>query len=281
GITYLNGVISDGAGSATGNSITKAGAGALVLGTGNTYTGFTNINAGTLVVTGDSNIPAASKVTLGGGALGAWTNSFTTSRDYILTAASTFDVGPSVTLTQAGPSGSNPGSNISGAFALTKAGLGTLTLNGINSMSGVSVNNGILQAAGGANLGDPNAASAITLSGGTFRPTSTFTTNRPLTATNGSVDVPTGVNLTLTGVISGANFIKTGLGTFTNNSGTNTNTVLTVQNGTMLFDGTNTAFAAAATPNINGGTLQFTNTANRTVTTTGIASFGGGGRIGI
>ena len=283
GLVTLSGIISNGAGTASDNNLTKSGAGALVLGSANTYTGLTNINQGTLVVTSDANLGASTRaVTLGGGSLGAWTTSYTTSRDYILTAASTFDVGPGVTLTQAAINATVATGNISGAFALTKAGLGTLVLNGSNTMSGVTVNNGILSVSDGSNLGDVNVASAITLNGGALRASGTFATNRALTATSGAVDVVSGASLTLTGVISGAAFIKTGAGTFVNNTGTNTATGITVENGTLLFNGTNTPFGAAATLNFNGGTYQQTNTtANQAFVTSATISYGGGGHLGL
>jgi autotransporter-associated beta strand protein len=74
----LSGVISDsGGGTASFSHLIKAGAGVLELRGTNTYTGFTQVNAGTLVIGFDGAIPSGSHVILNGGALAVWDRNLT------------------------------------------------------------------------------------------------------------------------------------------------------------------------------------------------------------
>ena len=275
-MTILSGNITDGAGAAATNSITKTGAGPLVLSGANTYSGYTNINAGTIVVNSDTNISPNSIVTFNNGNLGVWNTSLTTDRNYVLIGAGTFDVGAAKTLTQ------SINSNISGT-TINKSGLGTMVLNGVNSNGGgVAVLNGVLQISAAANLGDGASTIGAILSGGTLRDTGTFSTARTVTMfATGGIDVTSGQTLTITGVVSGAgNLVKTGAGTFNTTGATNTMTTVTVENGTYLITGTNTPFGATAVLNFNGGNFAQTNTtANQTFATTGFAFYGGGGHF--
>ncbi|MEZ0256265.1 MAG: autotransporter-associated beta strand repeat-containing protein, partial [Chthoniobacter sp.] len=105
GLTIINGNISNGG--ATTASLVKAGAGALVLGGTNTYTGVTQINAGTLVLTENSDIGASSGIQFMGGNLGFWnpSGSLATPANLVLSVPQTFvgggiyDVGANLTIT--------------------------------------------------------------------------------------------------------------------------------------------------------------------------------------
>ncbi|MGH8817613.1 MAG: beta strand repeat-containing protein, partial [Achromobacter pestifer] len=103
-----------------GKTLTKAGAGTLVLSGNNTYSGGTNINGGTLRVDRDANLGAtAGGLTFGGGTLAA-TGSFDTARTITLAQTGRIDVATGATLGLTG--------GVSGGAGLIKAGSGTLRL---------------------------------------------------------------------------------------------------------------------------------------------------------
>lgn len=137
------------AGVVSGTSLTKIGAGTLVLSNGNSYSG-TTINGGAIQVGADSNLGDSSGgVTFGGGALNL-TSSFSTARAITVNSGGgQIDNPVSITNSISGA--------ISGTGALTKTGSGTLVLNmGSNNTSmtgGFNVNGGILQIGDGGTLG--------------------------------------------------------------------------------------------------------------------------------
>ena len=157
-------------GSVAGSSLTKTGAGTLLLSGPNTFSGATHINAGTLAVTnvaglgssaGGTTVAAgatldlqnvavtAEPVTLNGGTLKTSTGSSSLGGDVALGANSTVDVSATqLTL----------GGVVSGAGDLSKSGSGTLALSGANTYSGVTtVNAGTLQLGDSGNTGNPGS----------------------------------------------------------------------------------------------------------------------------
>ncbi len=125
-------------------TVTMAGSGLAYLGTANTYTGGTFVNAGTLAVTNDAGLGAASgTLTLGGGTL-QFVGNTTSTRPLTFTANSSFDVVTNVTAQVAG--------TVSGTGALTMQDSGTLVLSGPFTDTGaVNVNEGTLTLAGTGN----------------------------------------------------------------------------------------------------------------------------------
>lgn len=106
----------------SGATLTKAGAGTLVLSGDNAYTGGTTITGGTLQIGRDANLGnAAGGLTLSGGTL-ATTASFSTSRAVSVAQASGLDVAGGTTLDLAGL--------LSGHGDLTKQGDGVLNFSG-------------------------------------------------------------------------------------------------------------------------------------------------------
>ncbi|TCT06769.1 autotransporter domain-containing protein [Aquabacter spiritensis] len=150
---------------------TKIGSGTVVLTGTNSYAGGTTIAGGTVQVSSDANLGAASGgLTLSGGTLST-TASFTSARSVVLTQAlssklaaapkgsgGTFQVAGETALTLSGV--------ISGSGALTKAGAGTLILTGENTYTGgTTISAGTLQlgigGASGSIVGDVVNNSAL------------------------------------------------------------------------------------------------------------------------
>lgn len=269
GITTIAGDITDGAGTASLNSITKAGTGVLEFTGNNTYSGFTNINVGTILVSNDSSISPNSQITFNGGTLGIWKSSFTTDRNYTAIGNAFFDVGVGRTFTQ------SLLSNISGPGQLIKTGQGRMILGGSNSGTAANqwfIDNGTLVARAAVNLGDPTSTGAILLRGGGLQADGSFSIDRRITNdTNvyrsGFVDV-TGTNVftTTRGIdsLGTASLLltKTGSGTF-ENSGYNTVAGITVTEGTFS--------TSSNAPLIPGAPLVANTASNTTLTVPGVA----------
>jgi autotransporter-associated beta strand protein len=117
-------------------TLTKDGAGTLTLAAGNTYTGRTTLNAGTVAISADTALgtapvtPTASLLTFGGGTL-ATSATFTLDPDrgINVTSSGTFDVADSTILTYAGTETGTSG-------AVTKTGAGELDLSGATVTTG-------------------------------------------------------------------------------------------------------------------------------------------------
>ena len=252
----LNGVVSGAGG------VVKAGGGDLVLSGVNTYTGGTQLNAGTVVVGSDSNLGNTSGgLTFDGGTLQT-TGGFTTSRSVILNAGNgTFDTnGNDNTLT----------GTLSGAGGLTKIGAGTLTLAGANTYSGgTTVSAGTLSGATTSLQGDITNNAAVT-----FDQAAAGTYAGDMSGT-GSLTKSDAGTLTLTGTntYQGGTFINGGiLSVGTDSNLGNTSGMLSFNGGTLQLDG---AFTSTRNGifNAEGGTID-TNGSDNTLS--GIFSGAGG-----
>ena len=159
-----------GAGSLAGTGyILKTNIGTLTIGTTNSYSGGTFLEGGTLIVSNDPALGAASSaLNFGGGTLQANGN-ITNTRAISVTAASGLDVPTNVTV--------QLGGTASGAGVLTKLDSGTLVLTGTMSNT-PAVAGGIMQvpgtgrisSAGVVDIGNTASASGVlTISGGTVQ----------------------------------------------------------------------------------------------------------------
>ena len=194
----------------------KTGSGTLLLSGTNTYTGTTNIDAGTVQVTGT----LSSSTTVD--------NEGIFDLDSTNTVASIFGSGDvqlasGITLTTGNTSNRTISGVISGAANLVKVGSGRLTLSGTNTLTGsIKIQAGTLGISTDRNLGAvPGSvvADSIILNGGTLKSTGTTTldSNRGVTMNASSaieVDGST-TELTISGIITGGagkNLSKTGAG---------------------------------------------------------------------
>ncbi|HEU0233509.1 MAG TPA: autotransporter-associated beta strand repeat-containing protein [Gallionella sp.] len=245
GTAIFSGVISG------ANSLTKTGAGTVVLSNTNTFGGAgktVNINAGRLSIAADSNLgDAANALTFDAGTL-LTTTGVASARAVTLNAGGgTFDTS-TFNSTLSGVLG--------GAGGLTKTSNGTLTLSGANTYQGATtVSMGTLTLQGGAAIADTGAvdvASGATLNLGAGETISALT----------SAGTISGTGITLTAATYGF----TG-GTIDANLGTGT---LNQTSGSTALNGT----VGATTVNINGGTLTL-GAANRLADTAALTVNGG------
>lgn len=220
--------------------LTKDGAGTMTLSGNNSYAGGTIIKGGTLLVSADNNLGATTGgLTFDGGTLkfGAGFNLASTRAITLNAGGGTFDSQFDAVVSQ----------EISGSGALTKTGFGTLTLTGINSYTGGTTNNGLLQIGDSTHMGKILGA---------------VTNNRTLEL----------VNADTSGITSIANSGTIG---FRNTSSAGSATITNVNFGATAFFDTSTA----GNSTITGGNVTFQDTSNAgsaTLNTSkGIAFLGG------
>ncbi len=279
--TLFSGIVSG-----TG-ALTKLGAGTLTLSGANTYTGLTTISAGTVSATNASalgtvaagttvaagatlnlnNVAVTEGLTLNGigvGGNGALTGSgiASSSGTVAMGSASTIGVGVGAdTLTLGGI--------VSGGFALTKVGAGTLVLGGANTYTGTTtINAGTLRASGGSAIVDTSQVTLLNAAGATLDLTANETignlsgggaTGGNVTLNGNTLTVNEAGATTFAGIASGTGGLtKLGAGTLTL-SGANTYSGTTNVNAGTLASGANDVFADATQLVVNGGTLAMTN----------------------
>jgi autotransporter-associated beta strand protein len=224
----------------SGSSLTKSGAGALVLSGLNSYTGRTTVNGGAIEVSGDQNLGAApaslaaGNIALNGGAL-RWGASFDLSNNRGITinaAGGTIDTQGFSNIAGYGPSG-----GFQGPGDLTKLGSGTFfctSTTGNNLwMGSLILKAGVWKTAsrGGFPINPTSGglrAAQVQLDGGTLQFDTSFFASEPnrgitVNAGGGAIDTQ-GYNVTWAGPIAGtagsAVLIKVGSGTLRLNSST-------------------------------------------------------------
>jgi autotransporter-associated beta strand protein len=294
----------------TGNvGLTKTGTGTLTLSGNNSFSGTTNISAGTLAMGSSTGLSGNSTLTIASSGF-LDVNGFNITIDGLLGTGTINNNGtsPSILNTGAG----NTSTQFDGVIAdgtnttaLTKSGSGTLTLTGVNTYSGTTtISNGtvsVANAGSGGNLG--TATSVVILGDSSNKGTLSYTGNTDLLYTRGfdvgagggQVNIATsGRNLTLqTGAITTAgtftvggsgnvilNSIISGSGGFTKaNTGTLiANSANTYSGDTLISTGVFQLANAAAIPSGTGkgnvtvnGTLDLN---NLTVTINGLSGSG-------
>jgi fibronectin-binding autotransporter adhesin len=167
---------------------------------------------------------------------------------------------------------------IAGSAGLTKSGLGTLVLGGVNSFTG-----GVVISAGRVSVDSDsafgNAANGLTFGGAHLEVTQSFTSARAIALSSGGgpgIDVASAIALTLSGLISGSQgMAKEGLGTLVlSNTGNSYQGATAINDGILSIasDAVLGTVPGSATTNLTfgGGTLQasaaLTINANRSIT---------------
>jgi autotransporter-associated beta strand protein len=249
-----------------------AGGGMLVLSnTGNTYSGGTLLQGGTLSVVSDASLGSGG-LTFNGGTFQTGA-SLSDGRSILLNALGGIFDTAGTTSTFSGV--------ISGGGTLTKISSGTLILSGVNTYTGGTViNKGVLAVSADANLGDPGGA--VMLNGGVLQMLGSFASNRNfvLGASSGTIDT-NGYSDTLSGAISGAGGLtKIGAGTLTL-GGANTYSGGTFVNAGTLQMGANNVLPLNNNMTIAGGATFDMNGFSQTnavgnVTNNGLINVGAG-----
>jgi fibronectin-binding autotransporter adhesin len=255
-------------GATIGSSLTGPGGlvktdlGTLTLTGANSYTGGTFVNGGTLAISSDANLGAASGgLSFDGGTLRALA-SLSSARLVTLNSgggrldSNGFDV------TLSGP--------IGGAGGLFKSGAGVLTLSGTNSYSGgTTILGGVLALAADANLGATSGG--LTIDGSTLRAIGSFSSARSVTFASGGATIDTGgsalkaveptaivggVTLALTGPITGIGgltLIGSGTLVLSNSSYSGPTSLLAA--GVTLKGGATNGFSANSAVTVGAGTF--------------------------
>ncbi len=242
-----------------GRTLTKTGAGTLVLGEANTYTGETQIQAGTLALDTTANaIAGSSAVTVDSGATLALLNGVAQTANN-LSGTGNVNLGTS-TLTANNTANTDFGGTLGGTGILLKAGSGTLVLSGNNGTftGNTTVAGGELSVSADNNLGA--TSSRLTLDGGSLRNTAAMSSGRAVTIGTSGGTLITDAGLTLSGAVSGSgDLTKTGAGTLvlsSNNSSFTGNT--TVAEGVLSVAADNNLGAASSKLTLDGGSLRNT-----------------------
>ena len=238
-------------------SVVKLGAGVLTLtpavAAGNTFLGGLSINQGTVAAAADNALGGATgSLTFNGGTL-----QLNSSFDLASSRAVTINAAGGTIDTQGFQSTISQG--ITGTGALTKAGSGTLVLNGANSYAGGTViNGGVVRVSNDGNLGATSGG--VTFNGGTLQLNSSFDINagRALTvnAAGGTIDTQ-GFQSTVSQGITGAGALtKAGTGTLTLTGANSYGGGTTIAGGTLQLG--NGGTTGSITGNVtNNGTLTF------------------------
>ncbi|MBW8721766.1 MAG: autotransporter-associated beta strand repeat-containing protein [Polaromonas sp.] len=217
-----------------GIGITKTGAGTLILSGANTYSGGTNLDAGTLSVSSDNKLgDATGALTFNGGILQN-TSTFTTTRDIHLTGNGTFQTDGHLTA----------GGMIDGTGGLTKTGAFALNLLADNTYSGgTTITSGTVQVGDGGTTGSLGTGAVTNNSSLMFRRSDSFTVGNQISGT-GRIDKFGSGTLTLTGdnTYSGATVIQDGTvqvgdGTTTGSLGTGN---VSIGNAALVFNRSDT-----------------------------------------
>ena len=230
-------------------SLVKQGAGVLTLSGANSYTGATQINAGTLALAAGSGLATSSGVNLSTGSTLDLSAAGNQTLGVLGGAAGTIDIGAN-TLTLNGAGNGSFGGVISGSGALDKQGSGTQTLTGANLYTGgTTITGGTLALGAGGSLA---AGSAVTLGGtGTLDlSTAGNQTIADLNGASGQILLGGGSALTVNdgnfaGAISGnGGLVKTGAGALVLD-GSNSYTGATQVTSGSLVIGSDAAHATA------------------------------------
>ena len=247
-VTVSSGNLTVGGGiSGSGLSLTKAGSGRLILNGANTYNESTLVNAGILETGAADLIHNNSIITVASGATLALGGNETVGN---INGAGNYAIGSNTLTTGAMNAPTSVSGVISGiGGSLVKAGIGALTLTGVNTYTGATtITAGTLTIDSAGQLGSGSYSGNI--------------------ANSGTFNYASSANQTLSGIISGnGGLTKSGNGTLSisgNNSYTGNTTI---NSGTLAITGSGKLGGGNYTGNImcsTGGTLLYASSENQT-----------------
>jgi len=237
---------------AAGSSLTFAGT--VRLANTNNLAAGTQFNGLTFAVGAGAFTLGGNLINLGGNVTNLSSNLQTITLPLELLQDTTFDAGAGLTVSGA----------ISGAFAMTKTGLGTLILSGANSYGETVISAGILQVGNGGTAGTLGAGAVTNNASLAFNRSDAFTVANDIGGTGSVTQSGTG-NTTLTGTNSYSGTTTVNAGTLTI-AGTNTGAgTITVRGVLDLGGGTaGGTINSSGTVVLNQGTLNYTRTDSAT-----------------
>ena len=297
-----------GFGISTGN-LTKNNTGSVTIGSNNTYSGPTTLNAGTVTLSGSGTIGSGSALAMNGGQLDLGNASRDAGTVSITGPAASGDTLLNGSLTGTSYAVSNTSGNVgisanllaNGAAGFTKSGAGSTTLSGTNTWTGTTaINAGSVVLSGSGTLGN---GAAVTLGGGSLDMGALIRTVGAVSVTSAAASGDTISNGSLTGtsyaasntsgnaIISAnllangaAGFSMSGAGGTATLSGANTYTGTTTISAGTVKAGTASAFnntgalsmSGSGTFDLGGNNVSFTNitasAGTNSITTTGAGS---------
>ncbi|WP_081716147.1 autotransporter-associated beta strand repeat-containing protein [Paraburkholderia mimosarum] len=270
-------VLTNEAASATGwdgTSLTKAGAGTLTLSALNTYTGATNINAGTLAAGIANAFASSSAVTVNSGATLALHDFSQTANDLSGAGNITLGSATSTVLTENSNANTTFSGVISGAGGMAKTGASALTLSGANTyLGGTTISAGTLVATSGNALGSGAVANGAALQ---LDFASSSTLANALSGTGSLTKTGAGTaTLTAAGSTQGA--VTVGAGTLAlAQSGAFNASSYTTQGGATTAIGANAQLVTSgALAQAAGSALDVTIGSNNPIITAATATIGG------
>ncbi len=245
-------------------SLTQSGGGTFILAAGNTYTGATNVNAGSLQASEDNTLASASVHIIAAGAT-------LDLADFNQSIASLSGAG-NVTLGTGNLTLTNGASNlfsgvISGSGGLRQLGSGTFILSGANTYSGSTFVTGGTLAAGATNSFSSTSNLIVGL-GGTADlagfdqivnalASASFGGGRTVALGAGTLTIAGGVSATFDGAITGTGGLtQGGSGTTTLLGSSTYSGATTISNGTLVAGAVNVLSANSALTVTSAGTLD-------------------------
>jgi autotransporter-associated beta strand protein len=249
-------------------SLTHAGTGNTTLSAGNTYTGGTLVNAGTLTFGGSNVLADTGAVTIAGGTLAIGSNSDTVGSVTLNSGSITGASSGTLTATAYNLQSGSVSAILAGSGAITKTTSGTVTLTQSNLFTGTTTisGGGAISARFGDSLGaapGAPAAAHLTLDNGTIQyyggaaSTTSLNVNRGVTlgAGSGTIDVVESTRTIVnTSIITGAGGLtKTGLGTLTLSNANAYGGGTTISGGTLLVNNTTGSGTGTGPVNVQSG----------------------------
>lgn len=260
-------------------ALNKTGSGTMVLGGNNTFSGGTNVSAGTLQINATDRLSNTGALTISGGTFSLQTFNETAGAVSLTSGSITGSGSATLTGSSYTVESGSVTAILAGSGSLTKTTSGTVTLSGANTYTGgTTINAGTLVANSAASLGATSGG--LTLNGGTLEIATGFSTTRAITVGNAAstVRVDASQTFTIATAVGGiGTFNKTGSGTLVLSAASTYSGGTNVSAGTFQLSASN-RLADAGAVTVAGGTLDlqtFSDTVGAVSLTSGTISGSG------